>query len=181
MATTHPQAAATAAATTLTSVTEVDLETRLAAVDASMTVRLEAALLRLDIDAAAPETTIPFEDADTEALSAYVARTQPPPTPTYRTPVAALLERAAHRIDRDGWCRDATRDAAGARCLYGGIAIEAATASEEDAALKLLLETIQRHDPSTRTIPSHNASLRSGANAVQLLTKAAQLAHARSQ
>ncbi|SOD67507.1 hypothetical protein SAMN06297387_13140 [Streptomyces zhaozhouensis] len=187
MATTHSQAAATAAAPTPTTaaaagpVGELDLETRLALTDAGMTVRLQDALLRLGVDAAAPETDARLEDAGTEALTAYVARAQPTPAFTYRTPVAALLDRAARRLEADGWCRDATRDASGARCLYGAIHAEASAAGEEDDALALLLEAIRRRDPRAQTIPAHNADLAGAAAAVQLLTQAARLADARGQ
>mgnify|MGYP001302550914 CR=1 FL=1 len=156
------------------------LEARLVLVDAAMTLRLEQALVQLGIDSAHAESTVALDDVDVEALTAYAARARPLPD-LYPTPVAALLQRAAGRLETDGWCRDAMVDASGARCLYGAIHREAggSTALEADA-LDVLLEAIRREfDPGAASVPSFNDRLGGPRVALRLLDSAARLADAR--
>ncbi|MFD7510008.1 hypothetical protein ACFV5N_11795 [Streptomyces sp. NPDC059853] len=166
----RPQPAAPAAAAAL------DLDARLALVDAAMTVRLETALVRLAVDAAEAESAP--ADADTTVLLAYAANHQAP-VDLYPTPVAALLQRAARRLEDTGWCRGATRDASGATCLYGAVHAEARGSRGLEAdGLDVLLVAIQRRFAAAATIPAANDQLLpNGAAAVQLLDAAALLAH----
>ncbi|MFI7278559.1 hypothetical protein [Streptomyces sp. NPDC049879] len=162
---------------------EPGLAARLAAVDAAMTVRLEHALLRLGVDAAHAETTPQLDAFDARGLAAYAAqRPAPDLWPAYPTPVAALLQRAARRLGRDGWCQGATRSASGARCMYGAIAAEArGDGGLEGDALAVLLDAIRRDLPGAPSVPRANDALAAdgGVVAVRLLGTAAELADAR--
>ncbi|MFB7896098.1 hypothetical protein ACFC1B_07185 [Streptomyces xiamenensis] len=157
------------------------LEARLALADAEMTLRIEQALTRLAVDTAHPETQ-PAEVAEvsTEALTAHTTRNTPAPD-LYPTPVAALLQRAANRLETGGWCRGATRDTSGALCLYGAIHAEAdGRRGAEDDALTVLMEAIRRtFGPGAHTVPAVNDRLPNGAAAVGLLQRAALIADAR--
>lgn len=104
-----------------------------------------------------------------------------PPVRPYPTPVAALLQRAARRLEVDGWCRGSTVDASGARCLYGAIHAEAAGPGEESTALAVLEDAVRRHwRELTATIPTVNDTLLpDGRAAVRLLDDSALLADAR--
>ncbi|MGW3297642.1 DUF6197 family protein [Streptomyces xiamenensis] len=156
----------------------LDLDARLALVDAAMTVRLETALTRLAVDAAEAESAP--ADVDTTALLALVDRHQAP-VDLYPTPVAALLQRAARRLEDTGWCRGATRDASGATCLYGAIRAEARGSHGLEAeGLEVLLVAIQRQfgPGAGATVAAVNDhQLPDGAAAVQLLDAAALIAH----
>ncbi|RKN36682.1 DUF6197 family protein [Streptomyces hoynatensis] len=180
---THTPAASRAAPEQNTPAAALDLETRLALTDAAMTLWLEETLLRAGIDAAHAETALSPADFSTEALTAYAARTRParPLPDLYPTPVAAVLQRAARRLETDGWCRGATRDATGARCLYGALRAEARDRRQETAALDVLLEAIRRDvDPDAASVPAANDACISGPReAVRLLEAAAILADAR--
>lgn len=104
-----------------------------------------------------------------------------PPQPAYPTPVAALLQRAAHRLETSGWCRSATIDTDGARCLYGALRAEDPGGHHLDDALRVLLEALRREfGPDIETVPAANDHLiRSQAHAVRILGTAANLADAR--
>jgi hypothetical protein len=102
-----------------------------------------------------------------------------PPVDLYPTPVAAVLQRARARLERDGWCQGATVSEDGARCLYGALRAEAASTAELDTALDVLLETIRRHFPDEDTVPGFNDA--HGPRTVfRVLDQAADLAHART-
>lgn len=152
----------------------LDLEARLAAVNATMTRRLETATLTLSIDSSRPETFLDY----TDTIRVPVALPQTPVVP-YTTPVAALLQRAHTRLTRDGWCTGAQRNEDGARCLYGAIHHEAATSSHEAAALDVLLEAIRRHYPQADSIPTFNDSCHDPQQPLRILDQAARLADAR--
>lgn len=159
---------------------EIDLETRLALTDASMTLRLEQALTRLAVDTAHAETAAP-QAVNPEAVAAYAASVRPAPD-LYPTPVAALLQRAAARLAAGGWCRGATVAQDGARCLYGAIRAEDPGGRHSDDALAVLLEAIRRQWPGAATIPRANDELLpDGRAAVRILGDAATLADTRGQ
>ncbi|MTE22618.1 hypothetical protein F0L17_26690 [Streptomyces sp. TRM43335] len=156
------------------------LDARLAAVDAGMTLRLERAALAVSCGAA--HLAAPVLDlADVVTLPVELPAVLP--SPDYRTPAAALLQRAARRLEAGGWCQGATVAEDGARCLYGAVHAEAATdptGRAEDDALAVLLEAIRRRWPGVETIPEANDHrLPSGRAAVELLDDAAALADAR--
>jgi hypothetical protein len=161
----------------------LSLEARMAAVEAALTLRLEQALVQLAVDSEHAEMIPALAEFSSEALTAYAASTRPLPD-LYPTPVAAVLQLAARRLESGGWCRGATVDADGARCLYGAIQGEAgrSTALETDA-LEVLLEVIRREfDPEAASVPAFNDSRLGGPRAaVRLLESAAYLAHTRNQ
>lgn len=138
----------------------LDLDARLAAVDASMTVRLEQATLAHDIDAAHPETVLDYAD---------IIRLTPAAT---GNPVAALLQRAHQRILRpDGWSRDTGTSDRGGNCLEYALITESRNGRDEQEARILLRQAIGSGDPITHT----NRHL-TQAQAGQLLGQAAALA-----
>ena len=140
---------------------EPDLEARLAAVEAVMTLRLQSAGLELDVNAARPETVVDLADV-----------VVPAPAPDlYATPVAALLYRARARILRDGWCRDAATDGGG-MCLTEAIRAEARSHADEGEARILLRRALGGGDP----IPSQNRRLPDTAAAAAVLATAAVMA-----
>ncbi|GAB2966128.1 DUF6197 family protein [Streptomyces heilongjiangensis] len=160
------------------------LDDRLAAEDAFMTERLTMAAAAVDVNTA-------FRVPDVEAVDlADVVRVpsgvQPyrPPVDLYPTPVAAVLQRARARLERDGWTTGALVDEDGARCLYGAIRAEAnGSAATESDALTVLLEAIRRRFPDEDdavTVPSFNDSCSGPRTPLRLLGEAADLAHARA-
>lgn len=155
------------------------LDERLAAVSDLMDERLTLAVL-----AVAVNTAVSVPDAEPVDLADVIrapAAVQPyrPPADLYPTPVAAVLQRALARLERDGWCQGATVDEDGARCLYGAIHAEAAGSAELHDALAVLLETIRRHFPGEDTVPGFNDH--HGPRAVfRVLDQAADLANARN-
>ncbi|MFI6254299.1 hypothetical protein [Streptomyces sp. NPDC051016] len=175
-ATAPPPLAAPAADTA-----EPGLEARLAARLADMTVRLEEAAVAHEVRTAHLSTD-PVDLA--EVITApYAPVTAPPAAPpaTYRTPVAALLERAHHRMQTAGWCKGALTDADGAICLMGAIRIEAhGDGGLAGKAETVLLDAIRRElgddEPS---VPSFNDRQRDGRLPLRMLRNAAGLADAR--
>jgi hypothetical protein len=159
----------------------LSLEARLALTDAAMTLRLQEALVRLGIDSAHVETVPAVEGFTVEGLATYTATAPRPAPDLYPTPVAALLQVAAERLQAGGWCRGAMVNEQGARCLYGAIHVEASgSTSLESAALDILLEAIRREfDAGTETVPAFNDSLGGPRVALRLLDSAARLADAR--
>lgn len=137
----------------------LSLDARLAAADATMTVRMETALLRLGVDSAHVEQptrlvdVINTPDADTGE-------------------VAGVLQRAQQRVLRpDGWTRNAgTRG--GPDCLETAIQNEARTATEERDARIYLRRASGSGDPLTHI----NRHLKNAGQAAQLLGAAAVLA-----
>lgn len=154
----------------------LDLDARLALVDAAMTVRMEQAALALDIN------TVHLPGADPIPHIAETAPLPftPAPTPSpYNTPLADLLHRARVRIEADGWCRDALFDEDGAVCPIRAIRLEATTRDQADDACVLLLDIIQADFTWAETIPSWNAAQTSAAPVLQAFDRAAHHAHTR--
>jgi len=140
----------------------LDLDARLAAVDAEMTVRLEQASLRHAVDATTAETVVDWA-SDAPA---------PAPVDLYPTPVAALLLRARARIVAGGWSQDAARTSGGGMCLAELIRAEAHTHAEEGEARLLLRRALGGGDP----ISEHNRRLGGSTAAAQVLANAAAMA-----
>jgi hypothetical protein len=155
----------------------LDLNTRLALIDAAMTVRLDQAAVAFEVNTAHIAGADPIETVETIPLTPTLA----PATCPYSTPLAATLWRARVRIETDGWSTQALVEENGARCPIGAIRIEADSRSQADDACVYLLDVIQRHfDPSAETIPSWNASQTSPAPVLLTLGRAAEHAHNRS-
>jgi hypothetical protein len=142
----------------------LDLDARLAAVDAAMTVRLQEAALAHDIDARHPETALDYADI-----------IRPASVDTDR-PVAALLRRARQRVLRPGgWSRDTGTSSRGGNCLEYALIAAARTGRDEQEARILLREAIGSGDPITH-INRHLTQAQAG----QLLGQAAALANLRN-
>ncbi|MFI8093752.1 hypothetical protein ACIF9R_36505 [Streptomyces sp. NPDC086080] len=155
------------------------LDERLTAVSDLMTERLKEAAAAVDVNTAfrVPDVE-PVDLADVVRVPADVQPYRPLVVP-YETPLAAVLQRARHRLEHGGWCQGATVDEDGARCLYGALRAEAASTAELHDALAVLLETIRRHFPGEETVPGFNDS--HGPRVVfRVLDQAADLAHARN-
>lgn len=152
----------------------LDLEARLALIDATMTLRLEQAALAFAVNTA----HIPAIDH----LPEITAPLQPSPLAVpcpYRTPIAATLHRARIRMESDGWCAGQLRDEQGAACLIGVIRAEAGSGYEASDAGAVLLEAIRRDFADAETIPSWNDAQRDPRLPLLYLDRAAALAHAR--
>ncbi|MFD5493364.1 hypothetical protein ACFWH4_10655 [Streptomyces sp. NPDC127091] len=155
------------------------LNERLTAVSTLMDDRLALAALAVAVNTAVSVPDVgPVGLADAVCVPTAV---QPyrPPVDLYPTPVAAVLQRARARLERDGWCRGATVDQDGARCLYGALRAEAASTAELHDALAVLLETIHRHFPDEETVPGFNDGRYGPRVVFRVLDQAADLAHAR--
>lgn len=155
---------------------ELDLEARMAAVDAAMTVRLQEAGLAVDVNSA----HLPGSDVDLADVIRGPITMPAPPVDLYPTPVAALLQRAHRRITDGGWCRDAMRHTDGGLCLVGAIRVEA----RGDAGLGMrglnhLLDVIRRQFPDAETVPQFNDSHRDGRMPIRILGEAADHAATR--
>ncbi|KYK14263.1 MULTISPECIES: DUF6197 family protein [Streptomyces] len=153
----------------------LDLDARLALVDAAMTVRLDQAAIVFEVNTAHLPGADPIP---------HIAQTLPPaltpaaePSP-YQTPIADLLHRARQRIATDGWCRDNLFDESGAVCPIRGIRLEAhGDRHLADDACVYLLDRIQDQFADAETIPSWNAALTSAAPVLLALDRAAHHAH----
>ncbi|MGW2964968.1 DUF6197 family protein [Streptomyces sp. NPDC001220] len=160
---------------------EPGLEARLAARLADMTVRLEEAAVAHEVRTAHLSTD-PVDLADV-ITAPYAPATAPAtvPAPTYRTPVAALLERAQHRMETAGWCKGALTDEAGAVCLMGAIRIEArGDAGLAGQAETVLLDAIRREfGDDVPSVPWFNDRQHDGRIPLRMLRRAAGLADAR--
>lgn len=156
--------------------TALSLEERMAFVNAAMTVRLEEAAVAYEVNSA----HIPIEPVDlADVVTLPLTPTLQPPTP-YPTPVAALLQRAHHRLLTGGWCTGALVDAEGARCLYGAIHIEArGDQSLESRGLEVLMDAIRRKFVDVDSVPSFNDGFTSGRIPMRMLDQAADLADTR--
>lgn len=157
-------------------VLDLGLDTRLALVDAAMTVRLDEAAVAFEVNTAHLPGADPIPHI-AEAVPLPLAPTLPSP---YSTPVADLLHRARGRLAADGWCRDNLYDDQGAICPVRAIRLEAHGALDlADDACVLLLETIRQHFPDAETIPNWNASLTSATPVLAAFGRAAAVAHTR--
>ena len=140
--------------------------------NAAMTVRLDEAKVAYEVNTA----HIDLADVVTVPLTPTL---QPPPE-SYPTPIAALLQRAHHRLLTGGWCSGALVDEDGARCMLGAIRIEARGDSglEADAAT-VLLDAIRRKFGDVDSVPSFNDAHGSGRVPLRMVDQAAGLADAR--
>ncbi|OEJ22531.1 DUF6197 family protein [Streptomyces subrutilus] len=172
----HPTHAPPIPARTSAPPAELSLEARMAATDAAMTIRLEEAAVAYEVNTAHIDT-VPVDLGDVVTLP--LTPTLQPPTP-YPTPVAALLQRAHHRLLTGGWCSGALVDEDGTRCLYGAIHIEARSdQSLESRGLEVLMDAIRRKFGDVDSVPSFNDGFASGRTPMRMLDQAASLADAR--
>ncbi|MFE0580230.1 hypothetical protein [Streptomyces sp. NPDC058874] len=157
---------------------ELTLEERLAFINTAMTVRLDEAKVAYEVNTA----HIPTEPVDLADIITRPLDTGPTPLPElYPTPVAALLQRAHHRLLTGGWCKDVMVDEDGARCMLGAIRIEARGHSglEADAAT-VLLDAIRRtFGDDVDSVPSFNDAHGSARVPLRMVDQAAGLADAR--
>ncbi|MFI8916535.1 hypothetical protein ACIGW4_33675 [Streptomyces sp. NPDC053513] len=154
------------------------LEERLTLVNMEMTARLnEAAVAHAVNTAHIPIEPVDLADVVTVPLTPTL---QPQPEP-YPTPVAALLQRAHHRLLTGGWCSGALVDEDGAHCMLGAIRAEASGDSglEADAASVLLDAIRRRFGEHVDSVPSFNDAHGSGRVPMRMLDQAAGLADAR--
>ncbi|MFJ5657272.1 hypothetical protein ACIQD5_28495 [Streptomyces microflavus] len=155
---------------------ELSLEARLAATDAAMTIRLEEAAVAHEVRTAHISTD-PIDLG--EVLTVPLTPALQPPTP-YPTPVAALLQRAHHRLLTDGWCAGALVEEDGARCMVGAIRIESrGDHGLEAGAVAVLLDAIRRKFGDVDSVPSFNDAHSSGRIPLRMLDQAAGLADTR--
>ncbi|MFJ2094695.1 hypothetical protein ACIOEW_36380 [Streptomyces sp. NPDC087901] len=155
----------------------LSLEERLAFVNAAMTVRLEEAAVAYEVNS----SHIDIEPVDlADVVTLPLTPTLQPRTP-YPTPVAALLQRAHHRLLTGGWCSGALVDEDGARCMLGAIRIEArGDRGLEGGAAAVLLDAIRRQfGDHVDSVPGFNDSWTDGRHPLRMLDQAAGLADAR--
>ncbi|MGW3954074.1 DUF6197 family protein [Streptomyces sp. NPDC004752] len=168
----------TRAATAPAPPAELSLEERLTFINAAMSVRLDEAKVAYEVNTAHIDTE-PVDLADVVTVP-LTPTLQPPPEPS-PTPVAALLQRAHHRLLTGGWCSGALVDEDGARCMLGAIRIEARGDSglEADAAT-VLLDAIRRtFGDDVDSVPSFNDAHGSARVPLRMVYQAAGLADAR--
>ncbi|MFJ4633578.1 hypothetical protein [Streptomyces sp. NPDC088847] len=158
----------------------LSLDARLAAIDAAMTVRLEIAAVAHEVRTA-HITTDPVDLADVVTVPDALPHTTPaPPTTTYRTPVAALLERAQHRMATGGWCAGTLTDESGAVCMMGAIRAEAGgNDGLESSALTVVRDALTRRFGGDISVPDFNDAHGNGRTPGRMLGEAASLADAR--
>ncbi|QDN64300.1 hypothetical protein [Streptomyces sp. S1D4-14] len=157
---------------------ELSLEDRLTLIDAAMTVRLDEAKVAYEVNTA----HIPTEPVDLAGVITGPLDTGPAPLPDlYPTPVAAVLQRAHHRLVSGGWCKDALVDADGARCMLGAIRAEArGNSGLEAGAVAVLMDAIRRKfGDDVDSVPRFNDSWANGRIPVRMVDQAANLADAR--
>ncbi|AEY94220.1 hypothetical protein SHJG_p1089 (plasmid) [Streptomyces hygroscopicus subsp. jinggangensis 5008] len=156
----------------------LSLEERLALINTEMTARLDEAAVAYEVNTA----YIPVEPVDLADVVTGPVATGPAPLPElYPTPVAALLQRAHHRLLTGGWCKDALVDEGGARCMLGAIRIEAGgDRGLEASAVAVLLDAIRRKfGDDVDSVPSFNDAHGTGRVPVRMVDQAAHLADAR--
>ncbi|MDQ0808749.1 hypothetical protein QFZ63_000463 [Streptomyces sp. B3I7] len=158
----------------------LSLDARLAAVEAAMTVRLDEAAVAHEVRTA----HIPTEPVDlADVITIPLAPAPQAPPQTYTTPVAALLERAHHRMQSAGWCAGALTDDSGALCLLGAIRAEAGgdRGLEAHAAAVVLDAIRRRFGDHVDSVPAFNDAHGSGRAPLRVLGEAARLADTRGQ
>ncbi|TVL88469.1 hypothetical protein [Streptomyces sp. SAJ15] len=157
---------------------ELTFEERLDFLNTAMTLRLDEAKVAYEVNTA----HIPTEPVDLADVVTGPVDTGPAPLPDlYPTPVAALLQRAHHRLLTGGWCKDVLVDEDGARCMLGAIRIEARGDSglESDAAT-VLLDAIRRtFGDDVDSVPSFNDAHGTARVPIRMVDQAAHLADAR--
>jgi hypothetical protein len=153
----------------------LDLDARLALIDAAMGVRLDQAAVAFEVNTAHLPGSDPVPHiAETVPLPLTPAAAPSP----YRTPIADLLHRARLRIETDGWCRDNLFDESGAVCPIRAIRLEARGDRRlADDACVYLLDRVQADFADAETIPSWNASQTSAAPVLLAFDRAAHHAH----
>ncbi|WP_019329450.1 DUF6197 family protein [Streptomyces sp. TOR3209] len=157
---------------------ELTLEERLTLVNTAMTARLDEAAVAYEVNTA----HIPTEPVDlADVVTVPLTPTLQPPPASYPTPVAALLQRAHHRLLTGGWCSGALVDEDGARCMLGAIRAEARGDSglEADAATVLLDAIRRRFGDHVDSVPSFNDAHGSSRVPIRMVDQAAGLADAR--
>ncbi|MGZ2360942.1 hypothetical protein LRE75_30410 [Streptomyces sp. 372A] len=160
--------------------TPLSLEERMAFINTAMTARLDEAAIAYEVNTA----HIAVESVDlADVVTLPLTPSLQPPAP-YPTPVAALLQRAHHRLLTGGWCAGTFEDEDGALCLFGAVRTEARFDLRlEMAAMAVLLEAIRRQfgDRFQSAVAFNDAHMGSdGRVPIRLLGQAADLAHARS-
>ncbi|MET9734536.1 hypothetical protein ABZZ79_29020 [Streptomyces sp. NPDC006458] len=158
--------------------TDLTLEERLTLVKAAMTARLDEAAVAYEVNTA----HIDLEPVDLADVVTGPVDTGTAPLPDlYPTPVAALLQRAHHRLLTGGWCKDVLVDEDGARCMLGAIRIEARGDSGLEAnAAAVLLDAIRRKfGDDVDSVPSFNDAHGTGRIPIRMVDQAAHLAAAR--
>ncbi len=156
----------------------LSLEERLTLINTEMTARLDEAAVAYEVNTA----HIPIEPVDLADVVTVPVDTGPAPLPDlYPTPVAALLQRAHHRLLTGGWCKDVLVDEDGARCMLGAIRIEARGDSGlEASAAAVLLDAIRRKfGDDVDSVPSFNDAHGTGRVPIRMVDQAAGLADAR--
>ncbi|WP_236246859.1 hypothetical protein [Streptomyces sp. CC210A] len=158
--------------------TALSLEERLTFINAAMSVRLDEAKVAYEVNAAHIETE-PVDLADVVTMP--LTPTLQPPPQSYPTPVAALLQRAHHRLLTGGWCKGVLVDEDGARCMLGAIRIEARGDSglESDAATVLLAAIRRTYGDDVDSVPSFNDAHGTARVPIRMVDQAAHLADAR--
>ncbi|MFF5475412.1 hypothetical protein [Streptomyces achromogenes] len=173
----HP-AIETATAAAPAAPTELSLEERLTLIHTVMSARLDEAAVAYEVNTA----HIPTEPFDLADVVTGPVDTGPAPLPEpYPTPVAALLQRAHHRLVTGGWCKDVLVDEDGARCMLGAIRAEAGGDSNlEASAVAVLLDAIRRQfGDHVDSVPSFNDVFATGRTPLRMVDQAAHLADAR--
>ncbi|CAL9672942.1 hypothetical protein SUDANB15_07542 (plasmid) [Streptomyces sp. enrichment culture] len=156
---------------------ELSLEERIAMVNAAMTARLDEAAVAYEVNTAhIPTKPVDLADVVTVPLTPTL---QPPAS--YPTPVAALLQRAHHRLLTGSWCSGALVDEDGARCMLGAIRAEAhGDKGLEASAASVLLDAIRREfGDDVDSVPSFNDAHGSARVPLRMVDQAASLADAR--
>ncbi|WP_432040961.1 DUF6197 family protein [Streptomyces chartreusis] len=156
----------------------LSLEERLALINTEMTARLDEAAVAYEVNTA----HIPIEPVDLADVVTGPVDAGPALLPDlYPTPVAALLQRAHHRLLTGGWCKDVLVDEDGARCMLGAIRIEARGDSGlEASAAAVLLDAIRRKfGDDVDSVPSFNDAHGTGRVPIRMVDQAAGLADAR--
>lgn len=142
------------------------LDARLALTEATMSARLDQAALAFEVN------TAHLPSAQVELLAPAVDA-----GPAYGTPIAALLQRAHDRIQRDGWTTGQQRNTRGALCLVGAIRAEDRH-GHADRACAHLLAVIQQQLPHIPTVPAWNDQQTSATTVLRTLAHAARTAAA---
>lgn len=148
---------------------ELDLETRLAARLADMTVRLDEAGIAFEVNTAHLPSVEPL---------APILPPQPPAPTEYTTPIAAVLRRALTLLREVGWCAEHW-DEKGAICLVRAIRTEAGGSSLAGEACAFLLDVIRAEFGPWETVPSWNDAQVGPAIPLRILGQAADQAAAR--
>ncbi|MFE5842018.1 hypothetical protein ACFQ7N_10265 [Streptomyces niveus] len=158
--------------------TGLTLDERLTLATTAMAVRLNEAAVAYEVNTAHIDT----ESVDlADHVTAPITPAPRPQSPAYPTPVAALLQRAHHRLLAGGWCNGALVDDDGARCLYGAIRTEAHGDHQMEAdAAAVLLDAIRRqYGDDIDSVPAFNDAFGNGRVPIRMLDRAAGLADAR--